>query len=92
MGNVLMPSTSRAVGTSSLATRQETASFLNCILDTISQARAPSTRHLYASKWSVFSAWSSNHGKDSSVCDVSVILSFMEELLDKVRSPSTLKV
>ncbi len=30
---------------------------LQDVLNTISQARAPSTRHLYALKWSVFSAW-----------------------------------
>lgn len=62
------------------------------MLDTISQARAPSTRRLYASKWSVFSTWCSDHGESPTSCDVSVILSFLQELLEKGRSPSTLKV
>ncbi len=62
------------------------------MLNTISQVRAPSTRRLYALKWSVFSAWCTTHGADLEVCDISLILSFMQELLEKCRSPSTLKV
>ncbi len=46
-------------------------------------------RHLYALKWSVFSTWCLDRGENS---DLSVVLSFQQELLDKGRSPSTLKV
>ncbi len=42
--------------------------------------------------WSVFSAWCTTHGADLEVCDISLILSFMQELLEKCRSPSTFKV
>ncbi len=43
-------------------------------------------------KWSVFTTWCSTCGEDLTSCDISVILSFLQELLDKQRSPSTLKV
>ncbi len=49
-------------------------------------------RRLYALKWSVFAAWCSTRGTDPISCDISLILSFLQELLDKGRSPSTLKV
>ncbi|XP_048019354.1 uncharacterized protein LOC125250684 [Megalobrama amblycephala] len=62
------------------------------VQNTISQARAPSTRCLYALKWSVFSAWCTARGEDPSTCDISLILSFLQELLDKGHTPSTLKV
>ncbi|CAM4725520.1 unnamed protein product [Leuciscus chuanchicus] len=55
------------------------------VLNTITQARAPSTRRLYSSKWSVFSGWCTARG-------VTEVLSFLQELLDGGRAPSTLKV
>ncbi len=60
--------------------------------NTISQARVPSMRRLYALKWSVFSAWSTTHGADPVVCNILLILSFVQDLLEKGCSPSTLKV
>ena len=62
------------------------------MLNTITQARAPSTRRLYASKWSVFSSWCTARGLSPLDCEVTEVLSFLQELLDKGRSPSTLKV
>ncbi len=62
------------------------------VLNTISEARAPSTRHLYALKWSVFSTWCLNRGENPSTSELAVVLSFLQELLDKGRSHSTLKV
>jgi hypothetical protein len=62
------------------------------VLNTIEQARAPSTRCLYVLKWSVFSSWCQTRGEDPTKCDISVILSFLQELLDKGRAPSTLRV
>ncbi len=82
----------RAVGSAPMGSRWESAYLPKSILNTISQARAPSTRCLYALKWSVFSAWCATRGEDPAPCDISVILSFLQELLDKGRSPSTLKV
>ncbi|XP_016395269.1 phosphoethanolamine N-methyltransferase 3-like [Sinocyclocheilus rhinocerous] len=40
----------------------------------------------------VFSIWCTTRGKDPASCDISRILSFLQELFDKGRSPSTLKV
>ncbi len=61
-------------------------------VNTISEARAPSTRRLYALKWSVFSTWCLNRGENPSTSELAVVLSFLQELLDKGRSHSTLKV
>ncbi|XDV31026.1 hypothetical protein PO909_033803 [Leuciscus waleckii] len=62
------------------------------VLNTITQARAPSTRRLYSSKWSVFSGWCTARGVSPTDCGVTEVLSFLQELLDEGRAPSTLKV
>ncbi len=62
------------------------------VLNTISEARAPSMRCLYALKWSVFSTWCLNRGENPSTSELAVVLSFLHELLDKGRSQSTLRV
>lgn len=59
---------------------------------TIVHARAVSTRQQYANRWKLFSRWCSAHGVDPSSCPVSVVLEFLQSLLDCGRSPSTLKV
>ncbi|KAL0192323.1 hypothetical protein M9458_010619, partial [Cirrhinus mrigala] len=82
----------QAVGPAPLVSGRESMNLSESVLNTISQARAPSTRRLYALKWSVFSAWCSTHSEDPVSCDISVILSFLQELLDRGRSPSMLKV
>ncbi|XP_059380084.1 uncharacterized protein LOC132115689 [Carassius carassius] len=87
-----LASTPREVVSAPLVARREPAGLPEHVLDTISQARALSTRRLYASKWSVFSTWYSDHGENPTSCDVSVILSFLQELLEKGRTPSMLKV
>ncbi len=56
------------------------------------EARAPSTRRLYTLKWSIFSAWCQERDLDLVFSDVSVVLSFLQEMLDKQRSSSTIKV
>ncbi|KAL0177284.1 hypothetical protein M9458_026178, partial [Cirrhinus mrigala] len=58
------------------------------VLNSILKTRALYTRHLYARKWSVFSAWCLNR-EDPSTSDLPVVLAF---LLDKGRSLSTFKV
>ncbi len=50
------------------------------------------TVRLYALKWSVFSTWCLNRGENPSTSELAVVLSFLQELLDKGRSHSTLKV
>ncbi len=89
--NNMAPST-RAVGSLHLAAQWEPTGFPERVLNTISEARAPSTRRLYALKWSVFSTWCLNRGENPSTSELTVVLSFLQELLDKGRSHSTLKV
>ncbi len=89
--NNMAPST-RAVGSLHLAAQWEPTGLPERVLNTISEARAPSTRRLYALKWSVFSTWCLNRGENPSISELAVILSFLQELLDKGRSHSTLKV
>ncbi len=74
--NDLAPPT-RYMAATSLASRWEPSVLHENVLNTISQARAPSTVV---------------RGADPEVCDISLILSYMQELLEKCRSPSTLKV
>ncbi|KAL0201208.1 hypothetical protein M9458_004395, partial [Cirrhinus mrigala] len=82
----------QAVGPAPLVSGQESMNLSESVLNTISQARAPSTRRLYALKWSVFSALCSTRSEDPVSWDISLILSLLQELLDKGRSPSTLKI
>ncbi len=89
--NNMAPST-RAVGSLHLAAQWEPTGLPERVLNTISEARAPSTRRLYALKWSVFSTWCLNRGENPSTSELAVVLSFLQELLDKGRSHSTLKV
>ncbi len=89
--NNMAPST-RAVGSLHLAAQRESTGLPERVLNTISEARAPSTRRLYALKWSVFSTWCLNRGENPSTSELAVVLSFLQELLDKGRSHSTLKV
>ncbi len=58
----------------------------------MAEARALSTIRLYTLKWSVFSAWCQDHDLDQVTSEVSVVLSFLQEMLDKQRSSSTIKV
>lgn len=62
------------------------------VLQTIAEARAPSTRRLYTLKWKVFANWCVDKKEDPRSCDVSIILTFLQERLDAGSSPSTVKV
>ncbi len=62
------------------------------VVDTITSARFPSTRRLYALKWNLFVDWCSSHREDPRRCPVRVVLSFLQEGLEHRLSPSTLKV
>lgn len=59
---------------------------------TILSARASSTRLQYDNRWKLFSTWCQSRGDDPVHCPVPTILEFLQSLLDKGRSPSTLKV
>ncbi len=89
--NNMAPST-RAVGSLHVAAQRVPAGLPERVLNTFYEARAPSTRRLYALKWSVFSTWCLNRGENPSTSELAVVLSFLQELLDKGSSHSTLKV
>ncbi|KAG1946513.1 hypothetical protein F2P79_013391 [Pimephales promelas] len=59
---------------------------------TITSARASSTRHLYALKWNLFVNWCSSRGEDPWRCPINVVLSFLQEGLERRLLPSALKV
>ncbi len=87
-----MASTARVMGPACVAARREPFSLPERVLNTMAEARAPSTRCLYALKWSIFSAWCQDRNLEPVTSEVSVVLSFMQEMLDKQRSSSTIKV
>ncbi len=62
------------------------------VVETITQASAPSTRQTYALKWSLFATWCSSCREDPRRCTIGVVLSFLQERLECRLSPSTLKV
>ncbi len=62
------------------------------VVETIIQARAPSTRQTYALKWSLFANWCSSRREDPRRCMIGVVLSILQERLERRLSPSTLKV
>ncbi len=62
---------------------------LDSVLNTMVEARTLSTRRLYALKWYIFSTWCQDRNLDPVTSDVSVVLSFLQEMLDKQRSSST---
>ena len=62
------------------------------VIQTILDARAPSTRALYANRWKLFSQWCEVHGVAPVSCSVPAILSYLQSLLEKRLTPSTLKV
>ncbi len=62
------------------------------VVDTINSARAPSTRHAYALKGNLFVEWCSSHREDPRRCPIRVVLSFLQQGLERRLSPSTLKV
>ncbi len=62
------------------------------VIDTLTEARAPSTRRLYALKWGVFVKWCHQDHIDPVTCTVLDVLSFLQYRLDSGSLPSTLKV
>ncbi len=62
------------------------------VVNTITSARAPSTRQAYRLKWNLFVDWCSPHREDPRRCPIAVVLSFLQDGLERRLSPSTLKV
>ncbi|XP_013877385.1 uncharacterized protein LOC106527140 [Austrofundulus limnaeus] len=62
------------------------------VIATIQNARASSTRGLYSYKWQAFERWCKNRHLDPFQCAIGDVLTFLQELLDKGLSFSTIKV
>ncbi len=80
------------MGPACVATQGEPFSLLEHVLNTVAEPRAPSTRRLYTLKWSIFLAWCQDHDLELDMSKVSVVLSFLQEMMDKQCSSSTIKV
>ncbi len=91
----LMAPASRPLETSCLVPRRDAEVLGDLpqeVVDTITSARAPSTRHAYTLKWNLFVEWCSSHREDPRRCPIRVVLSFLQQGLERRLSPSTLKV
>ncbi len=62
------------------------------VVNTITSARALSTRQAYRLKWNLFVNWCSPRWEDPRRCPIAVVLSFLQGGLERRLSPSTLKV
>ncbi|KAK3550048.1 hypothetical protein QTP86_019148 [Hemibagrus guttatus] len=62
------------------------------VVETLLNARAPSTRKLYALKWRLFSLWCAQREQDPMHCPIGTVLCFLQSNLSRGLSPSTLKV
>ncbi|XP_052450263.1 uncharacterized protein LOC128011656 [Carassius gibelio] len=62
------------------------------VIHTIQSARASSTRSLYSNKWRVFDEWCGRIHIVPFQCSVRDILCFLQDLLDKGKAFSTIKV
>ena len=62
------------------------------VITTIQGARASSTRSAYEGKWRAFEDWCAKAGEIAFQSPVPVILTFLQDLLDKGRAFSTVKV
>ncbi len=62
------------------------------VVNTITSARALSTRQAYRLKWNLFINWCSPRREDPRRCPIAVVLSFLQDGLERRLSPSTHKV
>ncbi len=62
------------------------------VVNTITSARAPSTRHADRLKWNLFIDWCSSRRENPHRCPIRVVLSFLQDGLERRLSPSALKV
>ncbi len=49
------------------------------VVDTITLARAPSTRYAYVFKWNLLIEWCSSHREDPWKCPIRAVLSFLQQ-------------
>ncbi len=81
-----MAPASRSVEPSCVAPGRDAADLSGlpqAVVETITQARAPSTRQAYALKWSLFANWCSSRREDPRSCTIGVVLSFLQERLER---------
>ncbi len=80
-----MAPASRSVEPPCVAPRRDAADLSGpplAVVETITQARAPSTWQTYALKWSLFANWCSSRWEDPRRCTIRVVLSFLQERLE----------
>ncbi len=70
-------STPRVMDPACVAARREPFGLPERVLNTMAEPRAPSTKRLYALKWSIFSAWCRDRDLEPVTSEVSVVLSFL---------------
>ncbi len=87
-----MASMAWVMGPACVAARQEPFVLPEHVLNTMAEARAPSTRHLYALKWDIFSTLCQDRDLEPVTSDMAVVLSLLQEMLNKQCSSSTIKV
>ncbi|XP_063050161.1 uncharacterized protein LOC134444913 [Engraulis encrasicolus] len=90
-----LPPTPREVGSMGLARERwnlDAVGLPPAVIETIQGARASSTQNLYSCKWRVFEAWCSQKEIISFQCSVVQLLNFLQDLLDKGKAFSTIKV
>ncbi|KAL0149110.1 hypothetical protein M9458_055542, partial [Cirrhinus mrigala] len=78
-GHNLAPA-SRSMEPTRVASGRDTA-----VIETI-------TQQAYALRWGLFVDWCASRGEDPQKCPIAVVLSFLQEKLERRLSPSTLKV
>ncbi len=62
------------------------------VVETILNARAPSTRKLYALKWRLFVLWCEEGQLDPVNCAISIVLEFLQDRFSAGLAPSTIRV
>ncbi|XP_036419056.1 uncharacterized protein LOC118802708 [Colossoma macropomum] len=92
-GNLLPSSrASSSLGLTRERSNLTTVGLPDNVIATIQSARASSTRTLYGHKWRVFEEWCAKSQAVPFQCSIPVILSFLQELLEKGKAFSTIKV
>ncbi len=90
MGHLVAPA-SRPLETSCLQDAEVLGDLPQEGVNTITSARTRSTRHAYALKLNLFVEWCSSHREDPGKCPIRVVLSFLQQRLERRLSPSNLK-
>ncbi|KAK7878584.1 hypothetical protein WMY93_030420 [Mugilogobius chulae] len=94
-GREHLASSSRTPSSLSVALEGPDSMLTTCdqaVVQTIMNARAASTRALYDNRWTLFVKWCMDHDVNPEHCSVPVLLDYLQTLLDKGLSVSTIKV